>query len=77
MLAMGFAQSKPSSEPRKQAASVPFVGCESARWGQETVHALMSADFASRLAYYKSEHGLGRGVGTDLVCMGRVDTPYT
>jgi hypothetical protein len=24
-----------------------------------------------------SEQGRGRGVGTALVCMGRVDTPYT
>ena len=28
MLAIGLAQSKPSSEPRKRAASVPFVSCE-------------------------------------------------
>ena len=62
---MGFAQSNPSSESRNQ-TSVPFVGCEAD--GQtgpvkapdsKSVHVLISADAASRLAYYKSEEGLG------------------
>lgn len=57
MLAIGLAESKPSSEARKRAASVPLVGCEAegqmGPWNApdgKTVHALISADFASRLA---------------------------
>lgn len=63
---IGFAQSKPSSETIKQAASVPFVGCEAdGQMGPvkapdgRNVSVLISAEAASQLAYYKSEEGLG------------------
>lgn len=77
MLATGLAQSKPSSEPRKQAASVAIVGCEAeSQMGPlkahdgKTVSALISADFATRLAYYKSEQGLGILVPRGWHCFG-------
>jgi hypothetical protein len=63
---MVFAQANPSSESRNQTASVPFVGCEADGQtgplkapGGKSVQVLISADAASRLAYYKSEEGLG------------------
>ena len=62
----GFGQANPSSESRNQTVSVPFVGCEAdGQMGPvkapdgKSVHVLISADAASRLAYYKSEEGLG------------------
>jgi len=62
----GFAQTNPSSESRNEKVSVPFVGCEAdGQMGSvkapdgKSMHVLISADAASRLAYYKSEERLG------------------
>lgn len=74
---MGLAQANPSSESRNQTPKVPFVGCEAD--GQQgpvkapngkSVHVLISADAASRLAYYKSEEGLGVLAPRGWHCLG-------
>lgn len=63
---IGFAQSKDPTQPQKLTANVPFVGCESE--GQigpvkaptgKSMRVTISSDAATRLAYYKSEQGLG------------------
>jgi hypothetical protein len=61
-----FAQSKTYAHPQKPLAQVPFVGCASdgqvgpvkAPTGQSKLVPI-SAETASRLAYYKSEYGFG------------------
>jgi hypothetical protein len=61
-----FPQSKPLPRPQKLAAPVPFVGCESdgqvgplkAPTGKSKAVPI-STETADRLAYYKSEQGIG------------------
>jgi len=63
---LGFEQSKPLAQPHRFAAHVPFVGCEAdgqagflkAPMGKSKLVSI-SADSASRLAYYKSEQSAG------------------
>lgn len=63
---IGFAQSKGPTQPLKLTSSVSFVGCESdgqmgpvdAPTGKSMLVPI-SADATTRLAYYKSEQGLG------------------
>jgi hypothetical protein len=61
-----FVQSKPSAQPQKPVAHIPFVGCEAdGQIGPVKAPASksrfvpISADLANRLAYYKSSQGLG------------------
>jgi hypothetical protein len=74
---MGFAQTKPSSNTRTQDVSVPFVGCESDGQvgprkapGAKTARVVISADAASRLAYYRSGEGLGILAPRGWYCFG-------
>jgi hypothetical protein len=72
-----FTQTKASGQPQKVTTPVPFVGCQSdgqvgavnAPTGKNKLVPI-SADSASRLAYYKSEQGFGVFAPRGWSCFG-------